>query len=135
MVVSPWTRGGYVYSEVSDHTSTIKLLEERFGIHCPNISPWRRAVAGNLLHAFDFENPDYTWPEFPSTEGDWNRTKYQCMNLPPPVIPTEQHMPVQEPGIRKSRALPYEFNVNWEPSNETDVEMTIVNTGAAGAAF
>lgn len=69
-IVSPWTRGGYVYSEVTDHTSVIMLLEERFGINCTNISPWRRAIAGNLLHAFDFENPDYSWPEFPPTEGD-----------------------------------------------------------------
>jgi len=32
IIVSPWTRGGYVYSEVSDHTSTLKLIEKRFGI-------------------------------------------------------------------------------------------------------
>jgi phospholipase C len=43
-VISPWTRGGYVYSEVCDHTSVIKFIEKRFGVHCPNISPWRRAM-------------------------------------------------------------------------------------------
>jgi len=71
IIISPWTRGGYVYSEVSDHTSIIKLLEEKFDIKCPNISPWRRAIVSNLLAAFDFENPDYSWPELPSTFGNW----------------------------------------------------------------
>jgi len=72
MIVSPWTRGGVVYSEVCDHTSTIKLLEERFGFHCPTISPWRRAITGNMLHAFDFKHPDYSWPNLPVIRDDWN---------------------------------------------------------------
>jgi len=58
IIISPWTRGGYVYSEVTDHTSVIKFLEILFGFHCPNISPWRRAVTGDLMHAFNFETPD-----------------------------------------------------------------------------
>lgn len=77
MIVSPWTRGGYVYSEIGDHTSTIKLLEERFGFKCNNISPWRRAITGNLLHAFDFEHPDYSWPQLPVVN-EWNLTKKEC---------------------------------------------------------
>jgi len=58
IIVSPWTRGGYVYSEVCDHTSTLKFLEQRFGIEIPTISPWRRAVTGDLTHAFNFASPD-----------------------------------------------------------------------------
>jgi phospholipase C len=27
MVISPWTRGGYVVSQTFDHTSTIRLIE------------------------------------------------------------------------------------------------------------
>eukprot|EP01038_Epipyxis_sp_PR26KG_P011333 gene11333-15197_t len=41
LIVSPWTRGNIVISEVYDHTSVIKLIEARFKIFNPNISPWR----------------------------------------------------------------------------------------------
>lgn len=70
IVISPWTRGNIVVSEVFDHISVIKLLESRFNFTCPNVSPWRRAVVGNLLTAFDFEaEPDYSWPDLPDTTG------------------------------------------------------------------
>ena len=38
LVVSPFSRGGYVTSEVFDHTSQVRFLEERFGIQ-PSPSP------------------------------------------------------------------------------------------------
>ena len=45
-----------------------RLLEKRFNFTCPNISPWRRAVAGDLTSAFDFDGaPDYSWPVLVST--------------------------------------------------------------------
>ncbi|MFI5608550.1 alkaline phosphatase family protein [Amycolatopsis sp. NPDC051903] len=62
VLVSPWTRGGYVASEVFDHTSTIKFLE-KWAAHlgkpftCPNISDWRRSIAGDLTSALDFAHP------------------------------------------------------------------------------
>ena len=48
VLVSPWTRGGWVTSEVSDHTSVIQFLETwttAIGkpARCPNISAWRRS--------------------------------------------------------------------------------------------
>ncbi|KRC76618.1 Non-hemolytic phospholipase C precursor [compost metagenome] len=54
LVISPWSRGGWVNSQVFDHTSVIRFLEARFGVAEPNISAWRRAVAGDLTSAFDF---------------------------------------------------------------------------------
>ena len=42
LVVSPFSRGGYVASEVFDHTSQFRFLEARFGVKAPNISAWRR---------------------------------------------------------------------------------------------
>ncbi|NUH40201.1 DUF756 domain-containing protein [Streptomyces samsunensis] len=62
LLVSPWTRGGYVASEVFDHTSTIKFLEiwaAHLGkpFRCPNISDWRRSIAGDLTSALDFAHP------------------------------------------------------------------------------
>ncbi|WP_406348715.1 DUF756 domain-containing protein [Streptomyces sp. NBC_00144] len=62
LLVSPWSRGGYVASEVFDHTSTIKFLET-WAAHlgkpfrCPNISDWRRSIAGDLTSALDFAHP------------------------------------------------------------------------------
>src|SRR5256884_7989472 len=47
IVISPWTKGGWVDSQVFDHTSLIRFVERRFGVLEPNITPWRRAVAGD----------------------------------------------------------------------------------------
>jgi phospholipase C len=68
MVVSPFTRGGYLCSAVFDHTSTLRLIETRFGVPAPNISAWRRSVCGDLTAAFDFVNPpDPSVPSLPAT--------------------------------------------------------------------
>ena len=48
LVLSPFSRGGHVASEVFDHTSQLRFLEERFGVQAPNISAWRRRTAGDL---------------------------------------------------------------------------------------
>lgn len=135
ILVSPWTRGHYVYSEVSDHASVLKFLEKRFGVPCPNISPWRRAVTSDLTAAFDFANPDYSWPEsFPSTAQNVNQSKWECENLPAPTLPASQSMPVQEAGTRLARSLPYEFLIS-DTVAATGVTVVMNNTGAAGAVF
>ncbi|WP_406113245.1 alkaline phosphatase family protein [Streptomyces sp. NBC_01014] len=70
LLVSPWTRGGYVASEVFDHTSTITFLET-WAAHlgkpfrCPNISDWRRSIAGDLTSALDFTHPQPGPADFP----------------------------------------------------------------------
>ncbi|MCX4587577.1 phosphocholine-specific phospholipase C [Streptomyces sp. NBC_01481] len=102
LVVSPWSVGGYVCSEVFDHTSVIRLLEKWTGIEEPNISPWRRAVTGDLTSALDFRRgrpqPDVDQPgAIPPFTGRWR-----------PVPPLVQHMPVQEEGTRPARPLPYQ---------------------------
>src|SRR5579863_10308859 len=58
IVISPWSKGGYVNSQVFDHTSLIRFVEQRFGPLEPNITPWRRAVTGDLTSAFNFRNPN-----------------------------------------------------------------------------
>jgi len=62
LLVSPFTRGGLVSSSVFDHTSVIQLLETKFNVKCPNISDWRRAIAGNLIDAIALPQP---WPPSP----------------------------------------------------------------------
>jgi phospholipase C len=70
LMVSPWTRGGYVATEVFDQTSTIKFLE-KWAAHlgkpftCPNISDWRRSIAGDLTSALDFTQPQIGPASFP----------------------------------------------------------------------
>lgn len=39
LVVSPWSKGGYVCSETLDHTSILQFMERRFGVKETNISP------------------------------------------------------------------------------------------------
>ena len=58
IIASPWSRGGYVCSQVFDHTSVLQLLErvlsQRSGreIRETNITAWRRTVCGDLTSAF-----------------------------------------------------------------------------------
>ncbi|WP_432002686.1 alkaline phosphatase family protein [Streptomyces sioyaensis] len=75
LLVSPWTRGGYVASEVFDHTSTIKFLEiwaTHLGkpFRCPNISDWRRSIAGDLTSALDFAHPQPGPATFPDPRAE-----------------------------------------------------------------
>jgi len=71
-LVSPWTRGGWVNSEVFDHTSVIQFLEvwtASMGTPAPSttITPWRRSISGNLTSAIDFSRPVLGVPSLPDT--------------------------------------------------------------------
>ena len=137
LVVSPWTRGNIVLSEVFDHTSVVRLIERRFNVSCPNISPWRRAVTGDLTTAFDFAHPDFSWPDLPDTSNYVQQAETECDTLPAPSVPATQSYPPQEPGTRVSRALPYTFLVSDALSAAAPFSFTVTlnATGAAGAAF
>jgi phospholipase C len=135
-VISPWSRGGYVCSEVFDHTSIIQFIERRFGIHCSNISAWRRAVCGDLTSAFDFNHPDTAWPSLPDTRSYVADANAQCSSLPGPEAPLVQTMPKQEPGTRPSRALPYAFHADARADAHTQTFwLDLINRSNAGAAF
>ena len=60
-VISPWSKGGKVNSQVFDHTSVIRFLEARFGLQETNITPWRRGVR-RPTSAFDFSSADQAVP-------------------------------------------------------------------------
>src|SRR5215831_15069860 len=47
IAISPWSKGGFVNSQVLDHTSLIRFIEKRFGVAEPNITEWRRTVTGD----------------------------------------------------------------------------------------
>lgn len=58
IVASPWSRGGWVNSQVFDHTSNLRFLEKflshklKTKIATPHISNWRRTVCGDLTSVF-----------------------------------------------------------------------------------
>src|SRR5262249_47270876 len=104
-VISPWSRGGWVNSQVFDHTSVGQFLEKRFGITIPAISPWHRAVCGDLTSAFDFVNPNEAIaPDLPRVSGSAAAIA-AITALPAPTPPEAPEKLFQEPGMRRSRAL------------------------------
>jgi phospholipase C len=134
-VVSPWTRGGYVCSQVFDHTSVIRFIEARFGVAEPNITAWRRAVCGDLTSAFDFRAADPSIPPLPDTSGYMSIADNQCATQPAPVVPaTPGPLAAQEAGTRPARPLPYELHVNGRWIDGA-YALTFANTGRQGAHF
>jgi phospholipase C len=140
MVVSPWSRGGWVCSEVFDHTSLIRFIEKRFdlasrGLAETNITPWRRAVVGDLTSAFDFAHPNESVPALPPTTGylppdDQRHDSY----VPQP--PARGRMPRQEPGLKWSRALPYLLDVQVRvDATRRTIGVRLANPGRAAAVF
>ncbi|WAL68890.1 phospholipase C, phosphocholine-specific [Amycolatopsis cynarae] len=133
LVVSPWSKGGWVCSETFDHTSVIRFIEQRFGVAEPNISPWRRSVCGDLTSAFDFARTDSAVPVLPDTAG----------YLPPdrdrhpdyvPAVPAHPALPKQERGLRPARPLPYDLAADAAVAGGK-VKLSFANHGKAGATF
>ena len=107
LVLSPFSRGGHVASQVFDHTSQLRFLEERFGVKAPNISAWRRKTAGDLTSTLHMGTADTTAPKLPSTSKDQTAnvmalgcTESQIIeadnNMPSYPVPVHQSMPTQE---------------------------------------
>ncbi|MEV5976966.1 phosphocholine-specific phospholipase C [Streptomyces sp. NPDC052114] len=129
LVVSPWTVGGYVCSEVFDHTSVVRFLEKWTGVREPNISAWRRKVTGDLTGAFDFRRghrqPEVEQPAaIPGFSGRWA-----------PQPPAQQSMPEQEPGTRRARPLPYQPDADVRPGEDGTLTVRLRNGGRSSAHF
>ena len=134
LVISPWSRGGWVNSQVHDHTSVIRFLEKRFGVMEPNITPWRRAVTGDLTTMFDFADPDGSaLHALPETD-DYLQKIMAVASLPLPEVPKDQSLPRQEPGRRPARALPYRFALS-SAVDAQGLELTFANPGGAGVVY
>ncbi|WP_329137634.1 phospholipase [Streptomyces sp. NBC_01476] len=101
VIVSPWTVGGWVCSELFDHTSQLRFLEKVTGVVETNISQWRRRTVGDLTSAFRFHDASRYIPSLPGTNGQYNLAQYEAAHLPMPVAPiAHQRVPHQEPGHR-----------------------------------
>lgn len=137
-VISPWSKGGWVNSQVFDHTSMGRFLEKRFGITVEAISPWHRAISGDLTSCFDFVSPnDPVFPSLPDT------SRYLDVNAAQRLLPTKAVTKApavlqplyQEAGTRLSRALPYELHTSARVEPKGLVSLLFRNTGKQGAVF
>ncbi len=134
IIASPWSRGGYVNSQVFDHTSVLHFLEsflnKKFNknIKETNITKWRRTVCGDLTSTFHPYNGEKIEPlpfvkkdpfiesihkakfkNVPSNYKNLTAAEIELINKNPNA---SNYIPQQEKGIRPSCALPYELEVD-----------------------
>jgi phospholipase C len=157
VIASPWSRGGYVCSQVFDHTSVLQLLERLLSkqagkeIRETNITAWRRAVCGDLSAAFQPFQGGGAAVGFPARD-DFFQQVHQAQFTRMPsgyrklgtrdIARPESWMPRQEPGVRPSAALPYELAAGGAVAGDRKrFELTleagnrIFGSAAAGAPF
>jgi len=144
IICSPWSKGGYVNSQVTDHTSTLMFLENFLNkktgkqIKSPHISSWRRAICSDLSSAFrPYNGEKVSLPDFLNKDAAIIRIQ-NAKNKPKQLIPdplTEEQialinqypsfdkkladvMPQQETGIRSACALPMELYIHGKLNKE-----------------
>jgi phospholipase C len=107
LVVSPFSRGGFVNSDPFDHTSLLRFIETRFGVEVPNLSKWRRGVTGDLTSTLDLAHPH---PSVPTLAQPNPRVLAECASVltnggngAPYPQPATQHLPRQERGPARRR--------------------------------
>ncbi len=101
IIVSPFSRGGFVSSDVFDHTSILRFLETRFGVEVPNLSQWRREATGDMTSAFNFRRPDPSAPDLPVVNLSAEQlTNGGCAASGPVTVPPNS-IPVQPRGHRR----------------------------------
>ncbi|MFF1819910.1 phosphocholine-specific phospholipase C [Kribbella sp. NPDC058245] len=132
-VISPWSTGGYTCSEVFDHTSVIRFMEKRFGVHEPNISPWRRAICGDLTSAFDFDTAHTQKIPLPDT-ADYQPPDNERHPTYVPASPPLGELPAQERGSRRTRPLPYASTIDGASAGGR-YTLTFSSGAHAGAQF
>ncbi|WP_460761249.1 phosphocholine-specific phospholipase C [Niabella terrae] len=131
IVASPWTRGGYVNSQVFDHTSVVQFIEQFVSrkkgrrIQTPFISDWRRAVCGDLSSVFrPYQGQPIAQPAFLEKEAFLKRVEQARFRPAPPRAEPFDAAEIaairqdpgearnyyrQEPGIKPASVLPYEL--------------------------
>lgn len=102
LVLSPFSRGGHVCSDLFDHTSQLRFLEARFDVRAPNLSAWRRRTVGDLTSTLRLASPNTSVPTLPPTS-DAQPAGCQSGDLlevngpkAPYPVPNRQRMPRQE---------------------------------------
>jgi phospholipase C len=136
LICSPWTRGGYVDSNVYDHTSVLRFLAAWTRVQPVNITPWRASVTGDLTVAFDFRHPDFSIPaSIPTLDQTWALTQLTGGSTTPPAE-GDQKMPTQEPGTRPHRPTVHQPFADVTVDRTTSqVTAALTNTGKVGVSF
>jgi len=164
IIASPWSRGGWVNSEVFDHTSTLQFLENFLSrktgkpVKEPNISEWRRTVCGDLSSVFrpwHGETIGLT-QHLPKNEFLESIHRAQFKKVPDDykVLTAgdiaqinhaphlSSYMPKQEAGIKPSCSLPYELYAQGRLTTDKrsfEINLTAGNelhgASAAGSPF
>lgn len=134
LVASPWSRGGFVCSQVFDHTSILMFLENLLShktgqpVRETNITEWRRTVCGDLTSVFrPYHGENITLPK-PVERTAFLGLIHEARQKPEPAtykkFGSEEvarirnnpalpgWLPVQEKGTRPSCSLPYELAVH-----------------------
>jgi len=164
VAASPWSRGGFVCSQVFDHTSSLQFLEsflsekKKKKIEESNISSWRRAICGDLTAVFRSYNGEKIptildvkkgpfiesihkakFKKEPSAYRKLTPADIEQINLHPS---TSSLLPKQEKGVRDSCPVPYELYVDGKLNTDKKTfEITfearheIFGSTTAGAPF
>lgn len=131
VIASPWSRGGWVNSEVFDHTSSLRFLEnfleKKTGkkVSETNISSWRKSVCGDLTSVFR-KSKEEDGSKLKSVKKDSfiesvHKAKFKGLPTDYKKFSNEEiaaldnnpnFLAKQEPGTRQSCALPYELYVD-----------------------
>ncbi|WP_295711068.1 phosphocholine-specific phospholipase C [Mucilaginibacter sp.] len=154
VIASPWSRGGWVNSEVFDHTSTLQFLENFLSkktgkkVAEPNISNWRRTVCGDLTTVFrPYNGEKIANPEFVAKDAFYESIHMAKFKKLPTyklltadeiaLINTDSYaspyMPQQEKGIKPSSALPYQLYADGKLS--ADKKSFEIKFNASNHAF
>jgi phospholipase C len=103
ILISPWTTGGWVCSDVFDHTSVLLFLEKFTGVREPNISEWRRRTFGDLTSTLRFGDLKKAPPPLPDTSGPLRLAEFEAAFLPRPIFPTTGQKPPEQEKTRSEK--------------------------------
>jgi phospholipase C len=164
LIASPWSRGGYVNSQVFDHTSVLQFMEHFLShktkkkIEETNTSAWRRTVCGDLTSTFrPYNGEEIKLPKAvvkdsfiqsvhqakfkkaPSNFKKLTPEEIDRINSNPVSSPL---LPQQEQGIRPASPLPYQLYTDGKLSDDKksfqiklSAQNEIFGKNAAGSPF
>jgi phospholipase C len=116
LVVSPYSRGGFVCSDPFDHTSLLRFIETRFGAEVPNLSEWRRSVTGDLTSALNLP-PRNGVPQLPDPKlVDPRLVSSRCIVTAPLSLATDATSALK--ALEQAVTTPYPVPPNQTPAQE-----------------
>lgn len=151
IVASPWSKGGWVNSEVFDLTSCLMFLEKFLKIKTgkdiieSNISSWRRSICGDLTSVFQpYSGEEIKFPEkvdhqefmsmihqasFKDLPNNYSPLNPMELNEISKIGLQSKVLPKQEAGIRNSSAIHYEVYIHSQvDARDKIISLEFVNS-------